>query len=65
MKTIEVIIDRQGQSVVRTSGFKGASCKEASRFIEAALGARVGETLTSEFHQSSSECSQEAQQGQG
>ena len=65
MKTIEVIVDRQGQSVVKTSGFTGASCKEASRFIEAALGARVSETLTSEFHQTSNESSQEAQQGQG
>lgn len=37
MKTI-IITFHQGSSTVETSGFKGASCKDATRVIEAALG---------------------------
>ena len=51
MKTIEIIISPTGQSTVQTKGFAGGSCRDASRFIETALGQRIGETLTAEFHQ--------------
>jgi hypothetical protein len=36
---------------IETKGFAGASCRDASRFIEEALGQRAGEQLTAEFHQ--------------
>ena len=48
---IEIVVSPQGESKVETKGFSGASCRDASRFIELALGSRVGEQLTAEFHQ--------------
>jgi hypothetical protein len=53
-KTIEIIITPEGNSSVQTLGFTGSSCRDASRFIEQALGKRTGEKLTAEFHQSES-----------
>lgn len=51
MKTIEILINVKGESILTTKGFSGASCREASRFLEAALGQRLGERLTADFHQ--------------
>ncbi len=51
MKIIEITIDTTGQSTVQTTGFTGSSCRDASRFIEQALGERASETLTAEFYQ--------------
>ena len=51
MKIIEITVDAQGQTKVQTRGFTGGECREASKFVEQALGQRVGETLTSEFYQ--------------
>ena len=51
MKTIEITVNPQGQTKVETKGFTGSECREASRFVEQALGARASETLTPEFHQ--------------
>ena len=51
MKTIEIIVSPKGETTVTTKGFAGSSCKEASKFIEQALGQRTGERLTAEFHQ--------------
>lgn len=44
-----------GQTSVQTKGFTGSECREASRFVEEALGQRVNETLTAEFHQAASQ----------
>ena len=51
-KTIEIIVTAKGESTVTTRGFAGQLCRDASRFIERALGQRTGEQLTAEFHQS-------------
>jgi Protein of unknown function (DUF2997) len=51
LKTIEITVDPKGQSRVETKGFSGGECREASRFVEQALGTRSAETLTAEFHQ--------------
>ena len=51
MKTIEIIVSPDGQTRVETSGFVGVECREASRFIEQALGQQENEQLTSEFYQ--------------
>ena len=51
MKTIEITVDPKGQSKVETRGFTGGECREASRFVEQALGTRSAEALTAEFHQ--------------
>ncbi len=52
MKTIEIIVTKDGKTSVQTTGFGGASCRDASRFIEQAMGTRVGEEVTAEFYQS-------------
>jgi hypothetical protein len=49
--TIEITVDPKGEAVVQTKGFAGAACRDASRFVERALGERTAETLTAEFHQ--------------
>lgn len=51
MKTIELTVSPKGETRVETKGFTGGSCREASRFLEQALGTRTSETLTAEFHQ--------------
>ena len=58
MKQIEVIVASDGSTRVETKGFSGAQCQEASRFLEAALGRRIDETLTPGFHQSACEHNQ-------
>ncbi|QDU52233.1 DUF2997 domain-containing protein [Gimesia panareensis] len=52
MKTIEIIISTDGQSRIETRGFTGSRCRDASRFLEAALGTVSSEQLTAEYHQS-------------
>ena len=51
MKAIKITVSPTGQARVETSGFTGGECREASRFVEQALGTRSAETLTAEFHQ--------------
>ena len=60
-KTIEIVIAPDGQSRVETKGFTGSECRQASTFLEEALGQRTAEQLTSEFHQTQ-ESTQENQQ---
>ena len=55
MKVIEIIVAADGSTRVETKGFNGAECQQASRFLETALGRRVDETLTLEFHESACE----------
>jgi len=50
-RTIEIVVNATGETNVTTKGFSGASCRDASRFIEQALGQRISESLTAEFHQ--------------
>ena len=50
MKTIEITVAPSGQAKVETKGFSGAQCRDASRFIESALGQSVQEQLKPEFH---------------
>ena len=62
-KTIEIVIAPNGQSTVETKGFTGTECRDASRFIEQAIGQQTNEILKSEFHQSATS-QQQIQQGQ-
>jgi hypothetical protein len=50
MKTIEITVGPRGETTVRTTGFSGGECREASRFVERALGRPTAETLTAEFY---------------
>jgi hypothetical protein len=63
-RTIEITISPTGQSTVQTKGFTGASCRDASRFLEEALGQRLSEQQTAEFYQAQvTECLQQEQRG--
>ena len=53
-KTIEIIVMPNGQTTITTKGFQGSSCREASRFVEQAIGKAVGERTTPEFYQTES-----------
>ena len=53
-KTIEITVDPQGGVSVKTNGFTSSSCKDASRFIEQALGTIGRESLLPEYFQQAS-----------
>ena len=55
MRSIEIIISPTGETRVETKGFTGAACRQASEFLEKALGERTSEQLTPEFYQSQTE----------
>lgn len=48
--TIEIMISPTGQTVIQTKGFAGTACRQASAFLEQALGQRTAETLTPEYY---------------
>jgi len=50
---IKIALD--GSTEVRTEGFAGGQCRQASQFIERALGSRQSEQLTQDFYKSSIE----------
>jgi hypothetical protein len=50
MQIIEITVAADGSTRVETKGFAGASCRQASAFVEQALGQRTGEQLTGEFY---------------
>ncbi len=60
-RTIEIIVTAKGETSVQTKGFAGSSCRDASKFIEQALGQRTSETLTAEFHQAAAVDQQQQQ----
>jgi hypothetical protein len=62
MTTIEIIVTPQGQTTVQTLGFIGSSCRDASRFIEQALGQRTAEHATAEFYQVETASHRQSQQ---
>ena len=49
-KTIEVTVSPEGAVSLKTTGFSGSSCKDATRELERALGVSSKETLLPEFH---------------
>lgn len=51
MKIIEIIVSPAGDTRVETKGFAGASCRDATRGLERALGIRQSEQTTPEYHQ--------------
>ena len=51
---IQIIIDPQGEIRLETKGFAGASCKDASKALEQALGLVQSDKPTRELYQNSS-----------
>jgi hypothetical protein len=52
VKIIEITVNPRGETRVQTRGFAGPECRDASKFLEQALGQPVSEQLTAEFYQS-------------
>ena len=40
-RNIEIIVTPDGKTSIQTHGFTGVSCREASKFLEEALGQRL------------------------
>jgi hypothetical protein len=51
VRTIEIIVSPQGETRLETKGFAGASCQDASRFIERAMGEKSSDRPTTERYQ--------------
>lgn len=63
-QTIEVTVSPTGETNIQTKGFAGASCREASKLIERALGIVQSDTPTAEMHQAQT-TNQALRQGNG
>ena len=48
-KKIEITVSPEGATSIKTSGFTGGSCKDATRDIERALGVSGRESLLPEY----------------
>jgi hypothetical protein len=53
-KTIQITVTPEGSVSIKTAGFTGSSCKDATRDIERALGVAGRETLLPEFYNQTS-----------
>jgi hypothetical protein len=49
-KTIEITVSPEGSVSIKTAGFTGSSCRDATRDIEGALGVAGREHLLPEFY---------------
>ena len=49
-KTIEITVSPEGATSIKTSGFTGSSCRDATRDIERALGVAGKESLLPEYY---------------
>ena len=55
MKSVEILVRPNGETILETRGFSGEQCQHASRFLEQALGRTVQDQRTSEFYESTVE----------
>ncbi|MFM7135683.1 MAG: DUF2997 domain-containing protein [Planctomycetota bacterium] len=62
-KTIEITVSPEGATSIKTSGFTGGACRDATRDIERALGVAGRESLLPEFYDQT-DASDQVQQGQ-
>jgi len=62
-ETIEITVSPEGAASIKTSGFTGSSCRDATRELERALGVSGRESLLPEFYGQTS-TGQQIQQGQ-
>jgi hypothetical protein len=49
-KKIEITVSPEGATSIKTSGFTGGSCRDATRDLERALGVCGRESLLPEFY---------------
>ena len=48
-KRIEITVSPEGATSIKTTGFTGSSCKDATRDLDRALGVAGRETLQPEY----------------
>jgi hypothetical protein len=65
MKTIEILVSPTGETVIQTKGFSGASCRQASKALEAALGVKQSDKPTTEMFEAHTKVDQPLNQGNG
>jgi hypothetical protein len=53
-RTIEITVTPEGATSIKTSGFTGGSCRDATRDLEKALGVSSRESLLPEYFQQAS-----------
>jgi hypothetical protein len=53
-KKIEITVSPEGVTSIKTAGFTGSSCREATRDLERALGVSGTEHLLPEFYNQTS-----------
>lgn len=58
-KTVTIIVSPKGDTSIETHGFIGPSCREASKFIEEALGKSTVERIKPVFYQTQHNIQQE------
>ena len=63
IKTIEITVTPEGATSIKTQGFTGGSCKDATRDLERALGVSGRESLLPEFY-AQTKAGEQVQQGQ-
>lgn len=49
-KKIEITVSPEGATSIKTTGFTGSSCRDATRDLERALGVSGRESLQPEFY---------------
>ncbi len=49
-RRIDITVSSEGAVSIKTSGFTGSSCKDATRDLESALGVAGRESLLPEFY---------------
>ncbi|MFM8705534.1 MAG: DUF2997 domain-containing protein [Planctomycetia bacterium] len=49
-KTIEITVSPEGTTSIKTTGFNGGSCRDATRDLARALGVSGRETLLPDFY---------------
>jgi len=59
MKTIDMVIEKDGTFTITTSGYDGSACKDATKALEAALGTVTEDTATPEMYHTVGEVEQE------
>jgi hypothetical protein len=64
MKTIEITVTPEGSTSVETRGYSGVSCRDASRFIESALGQKTDEQMTPAYHETNNQITQNTEEEQ-
>ena len=62
-KKIEITVSPEGATSIKTTGFTGGSCRDATRDLERALGLAGRESLLPEFYAQTS-AGEQVQQGQ-